>query len=81
MSDTSGPASLPRRVATSDADGVDSAARAPFMRRVTTDQPLSSVEAFALALVEASSRLTPPFVTPAADAPLVAPLDDAVAAD
>ncbi len=51
------------------------------MRRVTTDQPLSSVEAFALALVEASSRLTPPFVTPSADAPLAAPLDDAGAAD
>lgn len=33
------------------------------MRPVSETQPLSSVEAFALALVEASSRLTPNFVT------------------
>ena len=52
------------------------------MERVTpTDQPLSSVEAFALALVEASSRLTPSFV-PAADASTFAAArdDDARAA-
>lgn len=50
--------------------------RAPFMRRVTITQPLSSVEAFALALVEASSRLTPSLVAAPEETVL-----DAVACD
>jgi hypothetical protein len=38
-------------------DTVDLAARDPDTGLVHTNQPLSSIEAFALALVEASSRL------------------------
>ncbi|MCC6847047.1 MAG: hypothetical protein IT294_01000 [Deltaproteobacteria bacterium] len=46
-----------------------------------TTQPLSSVEAFALALMEASSRL-PSSAAPEVGAPLSAPLDaDTVAAE
>ena len=51
------------------------------MRRVTPTQPLSSVEAFALALVEASSRLTPSLVAaPEASVLAAAGDDDGVAA-
>ena len=51
------------------------------MGPVTANQPLSSVEAFALALVEASSRLTPPLVTPPDAADLTPGDDDPVAAN
>jgi hypothetical protein len=46
------------------------------MGDVQTNQPLSSVEAFALALVEASSRLPPSVVADVDAAVLPTSLDD-----
>ena len=61
---------------------VDLAARAITMASVHAKQPLTSIEAFALALVEASSRLDGTDGASTGDAPpLAAPPDDeAVAA-
>ncbi|MCC6763654.1 MAG: hypothetical protein IT293_03245 [Deltaproteobacteria bacterium] len=51
------------------------------MSPVQTTQPLSSVEAFALALTEASSRLPPSADASIAVAPPAPPADDLAAAD
>jgi hypothetical protein len=54
--------------------------RDPDTRPVHTNQPLSSIEAFALALVEASSRLGSSTASSASSvddvSPLPSPLDD-----
>jgi hypothetical protein len=53
------------------------AVRDPDTRPVHTNQPLSSIEAFALALVEASSRLgSSSGSNPDDTSPLPLPLDD-----